>query len=46
MDGTVIERESLIPDEYLKSLARLGVFGMKIPWSTAGSASARWATRR
>ena len=46
MDGTVIERESLIPDEYLKSLARLGVFGMKIPRSTAGSASARWASTR
>jgi alkylation response protein AidB-like acyl-CoA dehydrogenase len=31
LDGSVIERESLIPDEYLKALARLGVFGMKIP---------------
>jgi alkylation response protein AidB-like acyl-CoA dehydrogenase len=36
MDGTVIERESLIPDEYLKSLARLGVFGMKIPQEYGG----------
>ncbi len=31
LDGSVIERESVIPDEYLKALARLGVFGMKIP---------------
>ncbi len=31
LDGAVIERESRIPDEYLKALARLGVFGMKIP---------------
>jgi alkylation response protein AidB-like acyl-CoA dehydrogenase len=30
LDGTVIERESQIPDEYLKAMARLGVFGMKI----------------
>ncbi|HEX2362090.1 MAG TPA: acyl-CoA dehydrogenase family protein [Jiangellaceae bacterium] len=36
LDGSVIERESLIPDEYLKALARLGVFGMKIPREYGG----------
>jgi alkylation response protein AidB-like acyl-CoA dehydrogenase len=36
MDGSVVERESLIPDEYLKALARLGVFGMKIPREYGG----------
>jgi alkylation response protein AidB-like acyl-CoA dehydrogenase len=36
LDGSVIERESLIPDEYLKALARLGVFGMKIPRDYGG----------
>jgi hypothetical protein len=37
MDGRLIERESQIPDEYIKGLAELGVFGMKIPRSTAAS---------
>jgi alkylation response protein AidB-like acyl-CoA dehydrogenase len=36
LDGSVIEREALIPDEYLKALARLGVFGMKIPREYGG----------
>jgi alkylation response protein AidB-like acyl-CoA dehydrogenase len=36
LDGSVIERESLIPDAYLKALARLGVFGMKIPREYGG----------
>ena len=36
LDGAVIERESRIPDEYLKALARLGVFGMKIPQRYGG----------
>jgi hypothetical protein len=31
LDGSVVERESRIPDEYIKALARIGVFGMKIP---------------
>jgi alkylation response protein AidB-like acyl-CoA dehydrogenase len=31
MDGSVIERDAKIPDEYVKTLAELGVFGMKIP---------------
>jgi alkylation response protein AidB-like acyl-CoA dehydrogenase len=36
LDGSVIERESRIPDEYLKALARLGVFGIKIPREYGG----------
>jgi len=36
MDGARIERESLIPDEYLAGLARLGAFGMKIPVEYGG----------
>ncbi|PSK97882.1 hypothetical protein CLV30_12139 [Haloactinopolyspora alba] len=36
LDGTVIERESRIPDEYMKAMARLGVFGMKIPEAYGG----------
>ena len=36
LDGSVVERESFIPDEYLKALARLGVFGMKIPQEYGG----------
>ncbi|AYY12093.1 acyl-CoA dehydrogenase [Actinobacteria bacterium YIM 96077] len=36
LDGTVIERESYIPDEYIKALARVGAFGMKIPEEYGG----------
>jgi alkylation response protein AidB-like acyl-CoA dehydrogenase len=36
LDGARIERESLIPDEYIKGLAELGVFGMKIPREYGG----------
>ncbi len=36
LDGRLIERESLIPDEYLKGLSDLGVFGMKIPKEYGG----------
>jgi alkylation response protein AidB-like acyl-CoA dehydrogenase len=36
LDGQRIERESLIPDEYLKGFAELGVFGMKIPKEYGG----------
>jgi alkylation response protein AidB-like acyl-CoA dehydrogenase len=36
MDGRVIERDSKIPDEYLRGLAELGVFGMKIPQEYGG----------
>jgi alkylation response protein AidB-like acyl-CoA dehydrogenase len=36
IDGTVIERESQIPDEYVKGLAALGCFGIKIPEEYGG----------
>ncbi|MFJ6536124.1 acyl-CoA dehydrogenase family protein [Paenarthrobacter sp. NPDC091711] len=36
MSGRVIERDARIPDEYLKGLADLGVFGMKIPREYGG----------
>ncbi|MET4137186.1 acyl-CoA dehydrogenase family protein [Pseudarthrobacter sp. PvP090] len=36
MSGRTIERDALIPDEYLKGLAELGVFGMKIPRDYGG----------
>ncbi|HVW41128.1 MAG TPA: acyl-CoA dehydrogenase family protein [Amycolatopsis sp.] len=36
LDGTVIEREAKIPDEYVKGLAALGCFGIKIPESYGG----------
>ena len=36
LDGNVIERDSQIPDDYLKGLAELGVFGIKIPRDYGG----------
>jgi alkylation response protein AidB-like acyl-CoA dehydrogenase len=36
LDGRKIERESQIPDEYIKGLSDLGVFGMKIPKEYGG----------
>lgn len=36
IDGAVIEREARIPDEYVKALARIGVFGIKIPREYGG----------
>ncbi|MGC2655233.1 MAG: acyl-CoA dehydrogenase family protein [Mycobacterium sp.] len=36
IDGTVIERDAEIPDEYVKGLAELGCFGMKIPAEYGG----------
>ena len=36
IDGSVIERDALIPDEYIKGLAELGCFGMKIPFEYGG----------
>jgi alkylation response protein AidB-like acyl-CoA dehydrogenase len=35
-DGSVIERDAQIPDEYVKGLADLGCFGMKIPAEYGG----------
>lgn len=36
MSGRLIERDAKIPDAYLAGLARLGVFGMKIPREYGG----------
>ncbi|MCU1519166.1 MAG: acyl-CoA dehydrogenase, partial [Pseudarthrobacter sp.] len=36
MSGRVIERDAQIPDEYIRGLAALGVFGMKIPAEYGG----------
>jgi alkylation response protein AidB-like acyl-CoA dehydrogenase len=36
VDGRVIERDAQIPDEYVKGLAELGCFGMKIPSEYGG----------
>jgi alkylation response protein AidB-like acyl-CoA dehydrogenase len=36
LDGSVIERAAQIPDEYVKGLAELGCFGMKIPSEYGG----------
>ncbi len=36
LDGRLIERESQIPDEYVKGFSDLGVFGMKIPQEYGG----------
>jgi alkylation response protein AidB-like acyl-CoA dehydrogenase len=36
LDGSRIERESLVPDDYLKGFNELGVFGMKVPREYGG----------
>jgi alkylation response protein AidB-like acyl-CoA dehydrogenase len=36
VDGSVIEHDAQIPDEYVKGLAELGCFGMKIPSEYGG----------
>jgi alkylation response protein AidB-like acyl-CoA dehydrogenase len=36
IDGGVIERDAVIPDEYIKGLADLGCFGLKIPTEYGG----------
>lgn len=36
IDGSVIERDAQIPDEYVKGLTDLGCFGMKIPSEYGG----------
>ncbi|MCU6480989.1 acyl-CoA dehydrogenase family protein [Arthrobacter sp. A2-55] len=36
LDAAVIERDAKIPDEYIAGLAKLGVFGMKIPKEYGG----------
>ncbi len=36
LDGSVVERDSRIPDEYVRELATLGCFGLKIPEEYGG----------
>ena len=36
LDGGRVERDAQIPDDYIKGLADLGVFGMKIPTAYGG----------
>ena len=36
LDGSVVERENRVPDEYVKGLAELGCFGIKIPEEYGG----------
>jgi hypothetical protein len=46
MDGSVIERDSQIPDEYVRRLTELGVFGMKIPEEYGGLGLSQLAYNR
>jgi alkylation response protein AidB-like acyl-CoA dehydrogenase len=46
LDGSVIERDAQIPDEYVKTLAELGVFGMKIPQEYGGLGLSQLAYNR
>jgi alkylation response protein AidB-like acyl-CoA dehydrogenase len=46
VDGSVIERDAQIPDEYVKGLAELGCFGMKIPSDYGGLAMSQVAYNR
>jgi alkylation response protein AidB-like acyl-CoA dehydrogenase len=36
LDGSAIERDAMIPDDYIKGFAELGCFGMKIPIEYGG----------
>jgi alkylation response protein AidB-like acyl-CoA dehydrogenase len=46
IDGAVIERDAQIPDEYVKGLADLGCFGMKIPADYGGLGMSQVAYNR
>jgi alkylation response protein AidB-like acyl-CoA dehydrogenase len=46
IDGSVIERDAQIPDEYVKGLAELGCFGMKIPSEYGGLGMSQVAYNR
>ncbi len=46
VDGSVIERDAQIPDEYVKGLADLGCFGMKIPPEYGGLGMSQVAYNR
>src|ERR1700744_3369975 len=45
-DGSWIERDAQIPDEYVKALAELGCFGMKIPPEYGGLGLSQGAYNR
>ncbi len=46
LDGAVIERDARVPDEDVKALAELGVFGMKIPEEYGGMGLSQLAYNR
>src|SRR5690242_19840366 len=46
IDGSVVERDAQIPDEYVKGLAELGCFGMKIPTEYGGLGMSQVAYNR
>ena len=46
IDGSVVERDAQIPDEYVKGLAELGCFGMKIPSEYGGLGMSQVAYNR
>ncbi|OMB92819.1 acyl-CoA dehydrogenase family protein [Mycobacterium colombiense] len=46
VNGSVIERDAQIPDEYVKGLAELGCFGMKIPSEYGGLGMSQVAYNR
>jgi alkylation response protein AidB-like acyl-CoA dehydrogenase len=46
VEGRVIERDAQIPDEYVKGLAELGCFGMKIPAEYGGLGMSQVAYNR
>jgi alkylation response protein AidB-like acyl-CoA dehydrogenase len=46
IDGSVVERDAQIPDEYVKGLAELGCFGMKIPTEYGGQGMSQVAYNR
>lgn len=46
LDGAVVERDAQIPDEYVKGLADLGCFGMKIPAEYGGLGMSQVAYNR
>jgi alkylation response protein AidB-like acyl-CoA dehydrogenase len=46
VDGSVIERDAQIPDQYVKGLAGLGCFGMKIPTEYGGLGMSQVAYNR
>lgn len=46
IDGAVVERDAQIPDEYVKGLADLGCFGMKIPAEYGGLGMSQVAYNR